>query len=224
MPWKSPSSQPTSWAWAIRSSASEGVASSVNGSDSRSSSSTSSGARPLSSSLIEDRWISLSRLRLASSSGRRLHLLEQLPDHAADPHHLRRLLDQVGELAQVVAVLVLAGRLTASAGYGRPAGRPGRRSRSRAAAPDCSLGHGGPPLQVRREPSGHVRRPAGSSRCCSPLSISAVRLGRLRQRQRAVPTIGADRPVGDQRPDVLDHGGADRGLLLDRPRRAAWWR
>ena len=45
------------------------ASSSVNGSDSRSSSSTSSGARPSSSSLIELWWISLSRARLASSSG-----------------------------------------------------------------------------------------------------------------------------------------------------------
>ena len=69
MPWKRPSSQPTSWACAIRSSPSEGVPSSVKGSVSRSSSSTSSGARPDSSSLIEAAWISLSRWRLASSSG-----------------------------------------------------------------------------------------------------------------------------------------------------------
>jgi hypothetical protein len=69
MPWNRPSSHPTSWAWAIRSSPSDGVPSSENGSVSRSSSSISSGASPASSSLIEDRWISLSRLRLASSSG-----------------------------------------------------------------------------------------------------------------------------------------------------------
>ncbi len=69
MPWNRPSSQPTSCACAIRSSASDGVLSSVNGSDSRSSSSRSSGARPSSSSRIERWWISRSRLRLASSSG-----------------------------------------------------------------------------------------------------------------------------------------------------------
>src|ERR687896_681438 len=69
MPWKSPSSQPTSWACAIRSSLSDGVWSSENGRVSRSSSSISSGARPASSSWIEAWWISLSRLRLASSSG-----------------------------------------------------------------------------------------------------------------------------------------------------------
>jgi prephenate dehydratase len=69
MPWNSPSSQPTSCAWAIRSSDSLGVVSSANGSDSRSSSSTSSGARPSSSSLMEFWWISFSRARLFSSSG-----------------------------------------------------------------------------------------------------------------------------------------------------------
>jgi len=69
MPWNSPSSQPTSCACAIRSSASLGGAPSANGSDSRSSSSTSSGASPSSSSLIELAWISASRARLFSSSG-----------------------------------------------------------------------------------------------------------------------------------------------------------
>ena len=69
IPWKRPSSQPTNWACAIRSSASLGIASSVNGRESRSSSSTSSGARPSSSSLTELAWISLSRTRLASSRG-----------------------------------------------------------------------------------------------------------------------------------------------------------
>src|SRR4051812_35531364 len=42
----------------------------------------------------------------------RLHLFEELPDHAADAHHLRRLLDQVGELAEVVRVLVATLGLT----------------------------------------------------------------------------------------------------------------
>ena len=69
MPWNRPSSQPTSWAWAIRSSGSLGGVSPSNGSDSRSSSSRSSGARPSSSSMMERWWISRSRPRLASSSG-----------------------------------------------------------------------------------------------------------------------------------------------------------
>ena len=97
MPWNRPSSQPTSWAWAIRSSPSLGV-SSPNGSESRSSSSTSSGARPSSSSLIDDCVDLLEPLAAGLVERRRLHLLEQLADHAADPHHLRRLLDQVGDV------------------------------------------------------------------------------------------------------------------------------
>ena len=137
MPWNRPSSQPTSWAWAIRSSASDGIASSVNGSEIRSSSSTSSGARPSSSSLIERVWISLSRTRLASSSSERAHLLEQLLDHAADPHHLGRLVDHLGDRALVH--LVVAGRRP------RPPSRPGPTTTTRGSAvvspcsgpPDC---------------------------------------------------------------------------------------
>src|SRR5674476_1384797 len=53
MPWNSPSSQPTSWACAIRSSASDGT-SSPNGRVMRSSSSISSGARPSSSWLLDE--------------------------------------------------------------------------------------------------------------------------------------------------------------------------
>ena len=68
MPWNRPSSQPTSWAWAIRSSASVGV-SVPNGRVIRSSSSRSSGARPCSSSRDRRRWISTSRARPASSRG-----------------------------------------------------------------------------------------------------------------------------------------------------------
>src|SRR5215467_12358649 len=69
MPWNNPSSHPTSWAWATRSSASLGASSSVKGRESLSSSSTSSGARPDSSSLTERSWICRSLTRLFSSSG-----------------------------------------------------------------------------------------------------------------------------------------------------------
>ncbi len=99
MPWKRPSSQPTSCACAMRSSASLGTWSSVNGSESRSSSSTSSGASPASSSAIDRRWISRSRVRDGVVERRGAHLLEQLLDHAADAHDLRGLLDEVGDRA-----------------------------------------------------------------------------------------------------------------------------
>ena len=69
MPWNSPSSQPTSCACAIRSSASDGAWSSTNGSVIRCSSATSSGDRPSSSSCSDRSWISASRARAASSRG-----------------------------------------------------------------------------------------------------------------------------------------------------------
>ena len=68
MPWKRPSSQPTSWAWAIRSSASLG-SSSRKGRAIRSSSATSSGASPSLSSSMERWWMSARRRRPAASSG-----------------------------------------------------------------------------------------------------------------------------------------------------------
>src|ERR1700737_301785 len=80
MPWNSPSSQPTSWACAIRNSASDGTACSLNGSANRSSPSRSSGA---------------SRL-------------EQLLDHRPDSHHLRGLFDQVGQRTLVRVILLAA--------------------------------------------------------------------------------------------------------------------
>ena len=69
------------------------------GQRSRSSSSTSSGARPGSSSLMEACVDLLEPLPARLVEGRGLHLLEQLADHAADPHHLGRLLDQLGDAA-----------------------------------------------------------------------------------------------------------------------------
>ncbi len=76
---------------------------------------------------------------------RRLHLFEQLADHPADAHHLRGLLDELGDVALPVAVLVVVG-------VGRPAGAHavraddhhprvvGARSRARAAAGAFGVG------------------------------------------------------------------------------------
>jgi hypothetical protein len=44
------------------------------------------------------------------------HLLEQLPDHAADPHHLGRLLDHLGDRPFPDPVLFVA------ATHGKPVG------------------------------------------------------------------------------------------------------
>ena len=111
MPWKTPSSQPTSWAWAIRSSASVGVSPSVNGRVIRSSSSRSSGARPCSSSRIDDCVDVAQPVAARLVEGRRPDLLEQLLDHRADPHDLGRLLDHLADVERaVVAVVVLGHR------------------------------------------------------------------------------------------------------------------
>ena len=92
-----PSSQPTSWACAIRSSASEGMESSVNGRLSRSSSSRSSGARPCSSSRMDEVWMSLRALAAGVVERRGAHFFQELFDHRADSHDLRRLLDHLGD-------------------------------------------------------------------------------------------------------------------------------
>ncbi len=67
MPWNRPSSHPTSWAWATRSSASLGMSLS-NGRVSRDSSSRRSGEMPSASSRTDVSKISFNRVRLASSS------------------------------------------------------------------------------------------------------------------------------------------------------------
>ena len=130
MPWKTPSSQPTSWAWAMRSSASDGVSPSVNGRVIRSSSSRSSGARPCSSSRIDDGVDVAQPVAAGLVQRRRPDLLEQLLDHRADPHDLGRLLDHLadGERA-VVAVVVLA-----ASAWRRPAARRAPRRRPAADA------------------------------------------------------------------------------------------
>ena len=144
MPWNRPSSQPTSWACAIRSSASLGGVSSPNGSESRSSSSRSSGARPSSSSAIDRWWISRSRLRLASSSG------------AARTSSSSCLIMLPIRMTLAGCSIRLAGsspwrrRRSATVPIGRPSGpttttvpeRPGRRGRARRLCPaERCFGH-----------------------------------------------------------------------------------
>ena len=142
MPWNRPSSQPTSCACAMRSSASVGTVSSVNGRVRRSSSSRSSGARPCSSSRIE-RLVDLLEPVAAGVVERcRAHLLEELLDHGADAHDLGGLLDHVGE------------RFAPSRVRGRLA--IGRLGPDRASAP------AGWPSGCRR---GRSRRPVHSSEC-----------------------------------------------------------
>ena len=230
MPWKRPSSQPTSWACAIRSSLSDGVASSVNGSDSRSSSSTSSGASPASSSLIEAWWISLSRVRLASSSGA-----------AFTSSSSWRIMLPIR--------ITLAGCSTRSVSARSPSSSssPVRVARAGGRGREHARGHGAHRLAVgsdhhdlllarRLGPVGvlsHAPQPrtrshtaygtAGASGGEQDLADvparlhQRVRVGRLGSSGSVVCTIGRTCPSADQRPHVLDDRAADRRLLLDRP-------
>ena len=129
MPWNSPSSQPTSWACATRSSASEGHR--VVGERQRD---------PLELldelgceallELLDRAGVDLLQARPARlvQLGR-ANLLEQLLDHAADPHHLGRLVDHCGD-GTVVHLVVARG----------PPRRPSRSARPRrpAGPSDCS--------------------------------------------------------------------------------------
>jgi hypothetical protein len=74
------------------------------------------GCEPASSSLIERSWISRSRFRPPRREGRTANLLEQLLDHAADPHDLRGLVDG---LATVVLAIILDNVVTRGAGRNR---------------------------------------------------------------------------------------------------------
>ena len=94
MPWNRPSSQPTSWAWAIRSSASVGVCVAERQGDP-----LQLGDQLGGQALLELGDRAAVDLRQPGPAGlvqrRAPDLLEQLLDHAADPHHLGRLLDQL---------------------------------------------------------------------------------------------------------------------------------
>ena len=104
MPWNRPSSQPTSWACAIRSSARTGCRPRRTAAPAGAAPSRSSGARPSSSSLMEFSWISLSRSGgLVERCG--ADLFEQLLDHGADPHDLGGLFDHAADRPLLVAVL-----------------------------------------------------------------------------------------------------------------------
>ncbi len=110
MPWNRPSSQPTSWALAMRSSAPLGAAVPANGWASRPSSSRRSGDRADDSSR-DRRLVDLAEAVAAGlvELGVGLaHLLEEVLDHRADAHDLGRLLDRLG--LRVAGVGLLARR------------------------------------------------------------------------------------------------------------------
>src|SRR5918992_2261124 len=208
MPWKRPSSKPTSWACAIRSSASEGVLSSVNGSESRSSSSTSSGARPASSSLIEAWWISLSRLRLASSSG--AAFTSSSSCRIMLPIRITLAGCSTSSVIERSSSSPPSGSPTVSAEAGtEPMGCPSGPITTTCCScssdcPDCSL------MSPTLTSDGEKDLPG------VPAALhQAVRRGDLLEGKRVVHHR-PDLPVGDQGPHVLDDRCADGGLLLDR--------
>ena len=103
MPWNRPSSQPTSWAWATRSSASVGTRR-------RRTARASGAARPAGRATAprparRPKLVDPGQpLPAGSSSGAGAHLVEQLLDHRADAHHLGRLLDRLGSSDRVVGL------------------------------------------------------------------------------------------------------------------------
>ena len=109
MPWNRPSSQPTSWACAIRSSASDGMESSVNGSASRSQLVAQLGCQ----AVLEFADRGLVDLLEPGAAGvverSRAHLFEQLLDHGADAHDLRRLLDHPRQLGMRIVARLSVG-------------------------------------------------------------------------------------------------------------------
>jgi selenocysteine lyase/cysteine desulfurase len=96
MPWNSPSSQPTSWACAMRSSASVGHV--VGGKGERQALELLAQLRREALRELLDRpGVHLAQPQARGVvQGRGPHLLQQLLDHGADPHDLGRLLDHVG--------------------------------------------------------------------------------------------------------------------------------
>ena len=93
MPWKRPSSQPTSWAWAMRSSASDGLLAVAEG-DRHPVELLAEVGRQGAAELAHGRLVDLPQAGPGRLVERRAaHLLEELLDHGADPHDLGRLLD-----------------------------------------------------------------------------------------------------------------------------------
>ena len=99
MPWNSPSSQPTSWAWATLSSASlGGVPLSFGEGQRQPFQLVDQLGRQTVLKLLDGALVDLLEALAAGLVQRsRADLLEQLANHAADAHHLGRLFDQVGD-------------------------------------------------------------------------------------------------------------------------------
>ena len=134
------------------------------------------------------------------------HLLEQLLDHAADPHHLGRLLDHLGR----VAALVRAAGDTHPLGADHDHGLLGV-LRVTLRLLRLLLAHRPILTPARR---GHTTR--RSLPTCEDSSIVRCAAARVGEREPLVHD-GADGAVGHQRPDQLAHLPHDRRLLGRRP-------
>jgi hypothetical protein len=104
MPWNSPSSQPTSWAWAIRSSASLGRHLVVAKGRASARQLVAAGRATAPLELLDRRLVDLGAAARGWLVERRLaDLVEELLDHRADPHHLGRLSTLVASPRRAVA-------------------------------------------------------------------------------------------------------------------------
>src|SRR4051812_37730806 len=205
MPWKRPSSQPTSWACAIRSSDSLGVVSSK-GWIRRSSSSSSSGASPSFSSLIEVCSTVARRLRPGSSTGADF-------TSSSSCWTIRPI------------------RITFAGCSTRPVSRSAVSPCSSSSSP-CTASAG----TATGWPSGPITMMWSGSGCWSCVDmvstlpihgeqdLAAVRAGlhqlvrtRGLRHRHLVVYDGPDLALCHQRPHVLDHRGTDARLLLGRP-------
>src|SRR6478735_3770690 len=187
MPWKSPSSQPTSWAWAIRSSASLGSPS-RKGRAIRSSSATSSGARPSLSSSME-RWCTSARRRRPASSRGALRTSSS-SCLIIDPMRM-----------------TLAGSSTRSAGLVRSRSRRSSRPSGWGPAPS---GRSSPWASATPMPSGVTTTMRGSSRWESESESESVSVPwpcRLASSlMRSILPHRAGRAVGARASPVRSHG------------------
>ena len=106
MPWNSPSSQPTSWAWATRSSASLGGASSLSNGERQAVELGPQVRRQSLGQFLDRRLVDLPQPGPALLVQRGVaNLLQQLLDHGADAQDLGRLLDRFGVRPRHLAVL-----------------------------------------------------------------------------------------------------------------------
>ena len=186
MPWKSPSSHPTSCAWAIRSSASLGMSDS-NGRASRSSSAVKSGDS------AHGRLVDVLQAHTAGRVERRLpHLVEKLLDHRPDPQDLGGLLDGVDDFDSFDADILgkrtptVAGRRLRRQDVAQACAK--RRMSSTESSAVCSPSHCSQPSTCRHE---RMRRVPASFNTTTNASESSTNSSRTYGRQSVAARAGS---------------------------------